>query len=341
MAKPELEQLLEQARQAQAEEAWRRLLALVREIQAIDPEAAQPFIDALWAHIAQNRHARQNRMDIALTLRRMAQDGAWVAVYREIQTLAREDEAAAMHVARLLFVDASYFHAHPARVSERVHTPSPIDTLTRPVRIRLYRYGYGPQALDRPWTRHWYLWVGLVPLLFFLPALTAPLGWVRLGIFAVGWLLLALLPQVPRERVRVPGLRAVAAGLLVLGALPPVWPAHLFTLAGVVAGLLLGFWAAWSRRWLPVGAWSQVAWGSLIGLAAAGLRLAPLPWNLVAAPATLLAGLLGHAAVRFLEPRWDRDAASRPALALLFLGYLALLLMSGAQVLTRLPPPQG
>ncbi len=324
--KEKTQALLEQARQAQEEERWQDLLRIVKELQAQDPEAARPFIEALWDHIFESRRERQSRAEQALELRRSAREGHWEAVWETVQALAQEDYAGARHVARLLFVHASYFTGE--RPQEKVHRPGFWVTLLRPFEVRLYRYGYGAHSLEAFWGWGYFGAMALALILATASLLTAIQPVWRLPVTLVGWVLGWLVLWTRRDHpVHSPFWRWFWIGL------PALWLAlwlpwertDLSTLLALAWVLYL--LAGWGQAWLgPPTAWW--AWGTALG----PILRRTLPPTTAFDPAALamllafLAVATGAMVLAELAHRrfWSRHRATPWYLALMLLGYLAL-----------------
>ena len=329
MAQPdrqEMADLLREARRALDEERWRDLLSLVRQLQTHDPDAARPFVEALWQHIQEEARHRQSRTEQALSLRRSAQEGHWQAVWDQVQALAREDRAGARHVARLLFVDPAYFTQE--KPVEKVARPGLLSTLLSPLKVRLYLYGYGAGTLDGLWAAQVAVAASLVLLLAGLPTLASG-AWWPLPAMAAVWGVGAWLVWRVRDRMACFGAPFRRWVLLLLSA---VWVAAWVPWERVPIGLLalavalLGLLAGWTRVWLhPAPAW----WvgGATLGLVVRSTLPVFTPWmaglgNLMV---FLFAVVLAQAAAEAAQRGpWAMDRPSRWYLALLLAGYAVL-----------------
>ncbi len=334
------ERLIEEARRAQAEERWRDLLRIVKALQREDPEAARPYVEALWQHIKEERHQRQSRVEQAQSLHRMAANGHWQPVWEEVQALSREDAAAARHVARLLFVDPSYFTEE--KVVDRVYRPRFWASLLRPFQVRLYRYGYGPGTLEEPWSLQVLVAATLVLVLaglFLLgrtPAWTFLLAW--LGWPLAGWGIWHYLKgraagseTGPLQRWGV----LLASALLVALGMP--WE-HAPRPAMLMAVGLLYLLAGWSQAWLKaVSGWW--IWGAALGMVVRRTLPghAPLLQGLWELFAFLLVTLVAHGLVEIAQRGfWNQHRATRWYGGLLVLGYLTLVVLLTNHLLQRL-----
>ncbi len=318
--------LLEQARTALEEERWQELLTIVKQLQAQEPEAARPFIEALWDHIFESRRERQSRAEQALELRRSAREGHWKAVWETVQALAKEDYAGARHVARLLFVHSSYFTGE--RPQEKVHRPAFWVTLLRPFEVRLYRYGYGTHSLDAFWGWGYFGAMAVALILATASLVTAIQPVWRLPLALVGWVLGWLFLWANRD-----GWGDSRFWRWFWTGLPALWLALWLPWENTDLSALLALtWvmyllAGWAHAWLgPPAAWW--AWGTALG---AILRRTLPPMNpLLPALGTLLAFLVvatvAMVAAELAHQRfWSHHKATPWYLALLLLGYVGLL----------------
>jgi len=275
-----------------ASEDWPQALRWLRELQALDAEAARPFVAQLWQVIHEDRAHRQQRLEQALDLRAAAQANRWAYVWDTLQALYHEDAAAARHVARLLFVDEAYFSHQP---KEGIHQPSFWTVYSRPWVVRTYHFGYGRAALASHWTRQG-AWLALAAVLWAsLP------GW-RWAFPEVGFRLVAVLMLLVgtffalRSFAEAPPDRArwweAALGLWVAVSLP--WPGTAAWLVGLLV-LFLALLSAWAQHWglrALARLTRALAWGASLGWAwAAGhdqgwlvalgvLGLSALAWGL-------------------------------------------------------------
>lgn len=319
--------LLEQAHQAREEERWQDLLHIVKELQAQDPEAARPFLEALWEHIFETRRDRQSRTEQALELRRSAREGHWESVWETVQALAQEDYAGARHVARLLFVHPSYFTGE--RPQEKVERPSFWATLLRPFEVRLYRYGYGSHSLDAFWAWGYFGAMAVALILATASLLTALEPVWRLPLSLVGWVLGWLILWAYRETWRTQRFwRWFWTGL------PALWIALWLPWEETTRSTLLAFaWvlyllAGWAHAWLgPPSAWW--AWGTALGpILRRTLPPATIGFTgLTLLLAFLLIATLAMVTADFAHRRfWSHHKPTPWYLGLLLLGYLGLLL---------------
>ncbi len=332
----ERERLLQRARQALEQERWRELLQVVRELQRLDPEAAQPFLDALWEYVHSTRGERQARVQQAQDLYQSAREGHWEQVWETLRAMEHEDPSAARHLARLLFVHPSYFTEQQPR--ESVRQPHFWAHWVRPREVALYHYGYGRGTLG---PRHRFEALGVQWLALALAVLSLPQGWsswpglVLLVLWGLGgWWLARRHGQASWSPRRALGLLAVAAGLVAAA-----WPWGAVPLPAVLAlAFLVALMAGWLQEALsgPLALWS---WGGVLGVLVRGIVQ---PGGAVPTPLWALWVLGSVALARWLALKareaWRQGRATPWYLHLVVLMLLALVGTAAWNWLQVLPP---
>lgn len=328
---------LQEARRALEQQRWRELVRIVQRLQQIDPQAAEPFVEALWEHIHQTRGDRQSRLEQARDLYQAAREGHWDTVWETLQALDAEDPSGARHMARLLFVHPSYFSETQPR--EQVRRPSFWATLARPREVALYLYGYGPGTLEDRWA--WQV-LALQAAGLVLAALTWPsapaAAWpgLLLGILLwalSGWGMRRYRATVSTSQLRALGLAVVSA--LVVGV---SWPWGM-TVVGAILPLVLalGLLAGWQEAHLGPGS-ALWTWGAVIGVLVRGILQ---PSGSVPVPLWVLWILAIAALARWLvqraRPRWIQRQPTLWYIQLVWMALLALVAVAAWRWLQVLP----